>query len=82
MQRPIMAPAWRQEAQPLIDQFNLDAATQEAMADCAAVSPQGEAEVMKALRKLTTKLNKGEPVKNPSAFVAVACRNAQAKLSR
>ena len=79
---PVVAGAWQAEAQPYIEEFGLDAATQEAMADLASVSTQGEAEVGKALRKLRAKLAKGEPVQNPSAFVAVACRNAQAKLTR
>lgn len=77
--RPDIALPWDEDAIWYIENYNLDDAAQAAMRDLGQLSI---AELGKALRKLTTKAARGDEVRNPSAFVAIACRNAIAKVSR
>ena len=74
----VLAAAWESDAQYYIDKYKLDQSAQDAMRELAAVS---ENELGKALRKLTSKAGRDD-VRNPSAFVAVACRQAIGKLAR
>ena len=67
-----LPPAW----EAAIIQYSLDEDALKAMRELAAYS---EREVEKALVKLTTKAQRGDEVRNPSAFVAIACRNALKK---
>ena len=71
--------AWDEDVMWYIENYNLDDAAQAAMRDLGQLSI---AELGKALRKLTNKAARGDEVRNPSAFVAIACRNAIAKVSR
>ena len=76
--RPIVVVPWGNDVQWYIDTYELDQSAQDAMAD---LSMESEAELMKALRKLTNKQDT-DPVRNPSAFVAIACRKALGKVRR
>ena len=73
---PGLPPAWEQAAEWYVQQYSLDDDALKAMRELAAYS---EREVEKALVKLTTKAQRGDEVRNPSAFVAIACRNALKK---
>ena len=64
---------WAEDIAWYIDHYELDEAAQSAMRDLANINTS---EVGKALRKLTSKAERGDDVRNPSAFVAIACRNA------
>ena len=70
---------WGEEAEWYIETYGLDDAAQTAMRDLVVASPS---ELGKALRKLTTKAERGDDVRNPSAFVAIACRNALQKITK